>query len=334
MSESAGAGSAAPPLRPPVQPSGVTHRARYRWADGTFQVVLTAFGMVVIVLVVAIAIELVISAWPAIVRFGLAFLWTSRWDPVHNVFGALTFVYGTLASSFLALLIGVPISLGVAAYLAEIAAPEVSTVLSFIVELLAAIPSVILGLWGIFVLAPWLRTHVEPALGATLGWTPFFSGPPYGIGLLAGGTILAIMVIPIISSVSREVMRAVPQDQREAMYALGATRWEVIRRAVLPYGRVGIIGAVILGLGRALGETMAVTMVIGNRPQVSSSLFQPAYTIAAALANEFTEATTDLYLSALIELAVVLFIVTLITNAIARWLVWRVAPASSGGVRP
>ena len=226
-----------------------------------------------------------------------------------------------------------PISLGVATYLAEIAAPEVSTVLSFVVELLAAIPSVILGLWGIFVLAPWLRTQVEPALGAALGWTPFFSGPPYGIGLLAGGTILAIMVIPIISSVSREVMRAVPQDQREAMYALGATRWEVIRRAVLPYGRVGIIGAVILGLGRALGETMAVTMVIGNRPQVSASVFQPAYTIAAALANEFTEATTDLYLSALVELAVVLFIVTLITNALARWLVWRVAPASSGGAR-
>jgi len=296
----------------------------HRRDDAAFRVVLTVFGVAVIVLVAAIAVELTGAAMPAIKRFGPAFLWTSRWDPVHSVFGALPFVFGTLASSALALLIAVPISLAVAIYLVEIAPAQTSTALSFIIELLAAIPSVILGLWGIFILAPWVRTAVEPVLSAVLGWLPLFSGPQYGIGLLAAGIILAIMIIPIISSVSRDVLRAVPADQREAMYALGATRWEVITRAVVPYGRVGIIGAVILGLGRALGETMAVTMVIGNRPQIPSSLFQPAYTIAAVLANEFTEATSDLYLSALIEMALVLFVVSLIVNALARWLVVRV----------
>jgi len=273
-----------------------------------------------------VLVQFIAAAMPAIRQFGPSFLWTVRWDPVHNVFGALTYAYGTLASSLVALILAVPVSLGVAIYLAEIAPAGVSTVLSFVVELLASIPSVILGLWGIFVMAPWLRNAVEPALSRTLGWLPLFSGPPYGIGLLAGGMILAIMLIPIVSSVSREVLKTVPVTQREAAYAIGATRWEVIHRAVLPYGRTGIIGAVILGLGRALGETMAVTMVIGNRPQISPSLFQPAYTIAAALANEFSEATTDIYVSALIELAMVLFVITLIVNAIARWLVWRLAP--------
>jgi phosphate transport system permease protein len=278
----------------------------------------------VIVLVAAIAAVLTGAAMPAIKHFGPAFLWTSRWDPVHSIFGALPFVFGTVVSSALALLIAVPISLAVAVYLVEIAPAQTSIALSFIVELLAAIPSVILGLWGIFILAPWVRSAVEPALAATLGWLPLFSGPQYGVGLLAAGIILAIMIIPIISAVSRDVLRAVPSEQREAMYALGATRWEVIRRAVVPYGRVGIVGGIILGLGRALGETMAVTMVIGNRPQIPASLFQPAYTIAAVLANEFTEATSDLYLSALIEIALVLFAVSLIVNALARWLVTRV----------
>jgi phosphate transport system permease protein len=235
-----------------------------------------------------------------------------------------------VASSLLALAIAVPVSLGVAVFLAEIAPAGPALVLSFIVELLASIPSVILGLWGIFVLAPWLRTVLEPALQRTLGWLPLFSGPAYGLGLLAGGTILAVMLLPIISSISREVLRAVPATQREAAYALGATRWEVIRSAVLPYGRTGIIGAVVLGLGRALGETMAVTMVIGNRPQITASLFQPAYTIAAALANEFSEAFSPLYISALIELAAVLFVISLIVNAAARWLVWRVGAAPAG----
>ncbi|HET8999902.1 MAG TPA: phosphate ABC transporter permease subunit PstC [bacterium] len=285
---------------------------------------LTVFGFSVVVLVGWMMIQLLVTAMPAIQRFGPAFLWTSRWDPVHNVFGALTFAYGTVASSLLALVLAVPVSLGVAIFLAEIAPVGVSTVLSFVIELLASIPSVILGLWGIFVMAPFLRKVVEPALQGVLGWLPLFSGPMYGIGLLAGGMILAIMLLPIVSSVSREVLKAVPLSQREAAYALGATRWEVIRTAVLPYARTGIIGAVILGLGRALGETLAVTMVIGNRPQIATSVFQPAYTIAAALANEFSEATTGIYISALIELAAVLFVISLIVNAIARWLVWRV----------
>jgi phosphate transport system permease protein len=303
----------------------VTEARRTRWADAAFRVVLTVFGLIVILFVAAIAMKLITAAWLALEHFGLPFLWTSRWDPVHNYFGALPFLYGTVVSSAVALIIGVPISLGVAIYLAELSHSGTSTVLSFVVELLAAIPSVILGLWGIFVFSPWIRNVIEPALAKGFGWLPLFSGPPYGIGMLAAGMILAIMVIPIISSVSRDVLRAVPQDQREAMYALGATRWEVIRQAVLPYGRTGIIGAIILGLGRAFGETMAVTMVIGNRPQISASLFQPAYTIAAALANEFSEATTDLYLSSLIAMALVLFIVSLIVNAAARWLVSHVA---------
>jgi phosphate transport system permease protein len=317
-------------LPPPA--AGFFHITRRSWADAAFRLVLTVFGLSVILLMVGIGTGLTVSALPAVHRFGAAFLWTSRWDPVHSIFGALPFIYGTVASSALALLLGVPVSLGVAIYLAEIAPAHVRAVLSFVIELLAAIPSVILGLWGIFVLAPWLRVSVEPQVGAVLGWLPLFQGPAYGIGLLAGGVILAIMVVPIISSVSREVLLAVPWEQREAMYALGATRWEVTRRAVLPYGRAGIIGAVILGLGRALGETMAVTMVIGNRPQISPSLFQPAYTIAAALANEFSEATTDLYLSALFEMALALFVVSLIVNGVARWLVRRTRAASAGGV--
>jgi phosphate transport system permease protein len=319
MSYAVPAGRGSPRLPAVFRPRG------RRGDDAVFRVILTIFGVAVIVLVAAIAYVLVGDSMPAIRRFGPAFLWTSRWDPVHNVFGALPFIFGTLASSALALIIAVPISLGVAIYLVEIAPSQTSLVLSFIIELLAAIPSVILGLWGIFILAPWVRSAVEPFLSRTLGWLPLFSGPQYGIGLLAAGMILAIMIIPIISSISRDVLRAVPSEQREAMYALGGTRWEVISRAVVPYGRVGIIGGIILGLGRALGETMAVTMVIGNRPQIPVSLFQPAYTIAAVLANEFSEATTDLYLSALILMALVLFGVSLIVNALARWLVSHVA---------
>lgn len=320
MSQFVPAGGRGHPLLP-----AVTRRRGARQGDAIFRVILTVFGLAVIVLVAGIASSLTGAAMPAIQRFGPAFLWTSRWDPVHNIFGALPFVFGTVASSLLALIIAVPISLAVAIYLVEIAPFQTAIVLSFIIELLAAIPSVILGLWGIFVLAPWVRTAIEPVLSATLGWLPLFSGPAYGIGLLAAGIILAIMIIPIISSVSRDVLTAVPREQREAMYALGATRWEVVTRAVVPYGRAGIIGAIILGLGRALGETMAVTMVIGNRPQITTSLFQPAYTIAAVLANEFSEATSDLYLSALTEMALVLFVVSLLVNAAARWLVARVA---------
>ncbi|MGH7377323.1 MAG: phosphate ABC transporter permease subunit PstC, partial [Candidatus Methylomirabilales bacterium] len=252
---------------------------------------------------------------------------TSTWDPVAETFGALPFIYGTVVSSVLALLLAVPLSIGAAIYLAELAPLGIRPPITFLIELLAAIPSVVYGLWGIFVLAPWLRTWVQPTLAAWLGFLPLFHGPRYGVGMLAAGIILAIMIVPFITAVSREVFLAVPNAQREAALALGATRWETTRIAVLRYGRSGLIGAVLLGLGRALGETMAVTMVIGNRPEIALSLFAPGYTMASVIANEFTEATSDLYLAALIEIALLLFAVTVAVNALARFLVW-----SMGGV--
>src|SRR2546425_8379491 len=260
------------------------------------------------------------AAWPAIQRFGWRFLVTSVWDPVAEQFGALPFVYGTLVSSFLAMLIAVPLGIGAAVYLAELAPPWVRPPVAFLVELVAAVPSVVYGLWGIFVLAPLLRTWVQPALGATLGFLPLFQGPPYGVGMLAAGIILAIMVVPFITAVSREVLLAVPNTQREAALALGATRWETTRMAVLRYGRSGLVGAILLGLGRALGETMAVTMVIGNRPEISASLFAPGYTLASVIANEFAEATTDIYLDSLVEIGLALFLVTIVVNLIAQLL--------------
>jgi phosphate transport system permease protein len=262
-------------------------------------------------------------------QFGFGFLTSQRWDPIKGEFGALPFVYGTVASSLIALLISVPFSLGIAIFLVEQAPRYIARPVGFLVELLAAIPSVVYGLWGIFVLAPVLREYVEPALAKAFGWLPLFRGSITGIGLLTGGIILAIMVTPIISAVVRDVLAAVPSSQREAALALGATKWEMIR-VVLVNGAPGIAGAVILGLGRALGETMAVTMVIGNRPQISPSLFEPSYTIASAIANEFTEATGDLYLSALVELGLILFLVTFIVNGIARLLVWNVTRRTGG----
>lgn len=282
-------------------------------------------------LILLIFIQLLAGSGQALGRFGLGFLTSSAWDPVNGQFGALPFLYGTLVSSLLAMLVGGPISLSVAIYLAELAPSWLRAPVSFLVELLAAIPSVVYGLWGIFVLAPVLRAAIEPALASVLGFLPLFRGPFYGVGMLAGGLILAIMVVPTITAVSRDVLAVVPADQREAMLALGATRWETIRGAVLPYARSGIIGAFILGLGRALGETMAVTMVIGNRPEISASLFAPAYTMASVIANEFTEATYDLYLSALVEIGLVLFVVTVLLNALARLLVQRVAIGPTGG---
>jgi phosphate transport system permease protein len=244
---------------------------------------------------------------------------------VRHEFGVLPFVYGTLVSSALALLIAVPLGLGVAIFLAELVPGWLRSPIGFFVELLAAIPSVVIGLWGIFVLVPWVRGALGPALRSTLGFLPLFSGPPLGIGMLTAGLILAVMVVPFIVAVSTEVMRTVPRGQREAALALGATGWETTRTAVLPYARSGIIGAIFLALARALGETMAVTMVIGNVPQIKASLFAPAYTIPAVIANEFAEATSDLYVAALIYAGLVLFIVTVIVNALARLLVSRVA---------
>jgi phosphate transport system permease protein len=250
-------------------------------------------------------------------------------ESVKGAYGALPFIYGTVVSSLIALLISVPFSLGIAVFLVEQAPHYIARPVGFLVELLAAIPSVVYGLWGIFVLAPFLRVYVEPPLARWFGWLPFFQGSITGIGLLTGGIILAIMVTPIISAVVRDVLAAVPGSQREAALALGATKWEMIR-VVLVNGAPGIAGAVILGLGRALGETMAVTMVIGNRPEISASLFDPSYTIASAIANEFTEATQDLYLSALVELGLILFLVTFIVNGIARILVWNVTRKTGG----
>ncbi|HEY3357823.1 MAG TPA: phosphate ABC transporter permease subunit PstC [Polyangia bacterium] len=308
-------------------------RARPRWrdrlggnvGDRVFRALAATFAAGAVVMLAAMALQMTRASALSLRRFGLGFLVGTTWDPVHDLFGALPFVFGTVVSSLLALLLAVPVGLGIAIFLAELAPGWLRGVAGFVVELLAAVPSVVYGLWGIFVLAPWLRHSVEPFLARTLGFLPFFRGPSQGLGMLAGALILAIMILPTISSVSREVLRAVPDTQREGALALGATRWEAIRRAVLPSARSGILGAIILGLGRALGETMAVTMVIGNRPEIQASLFAPSYTMASVIANEFTEATGDLYLSALSEIGLLLFAVTLLLNILARGLVWRVA---------
>ena len=297
--------------------------------DAVFRVLMLAVALLMVAIVIAMVIALGTDAMASIRQFGFSFLKSQRWDPVKGEFGALPFIYGTVASSLIALMISVPFSLGIAIFLVEQAPHYISRPVGFLVELLAAIPSVVYGLWGIFVLAPFLRNYIEPALATTLGWLPLFQGSITGIGLLTGGIILAIMVTPIISAVVRDVLTAVPGSQREAALALGATKWEMIR-VVLVNGAPGIAGAIILGLGRALGETMAVTMVIGNRPQISLSLFEPSYTIASSIANEFTEATGDLYLSALVELGLILFLVTFIVNGIARLLVWNVTRKTGG----
>jgi phosphate transport system permease protein len=295
-----------------------------RHADTAFFYAMVACGFSVLAIVGLIVYELVTKSSLSWHAFGLKFFFRSEWDPVNDQYGALPFVYGTIVSSILALIIAVPLAIGVAVYITEMSPRWLRGALAFTTELLAAIPSVIYGLWAIFVLVPLLRQYLQPWLAKYFGWTTLFEGPPYGIGMLAAGIILAIMVVPIISSITREVMTAVPQQQREAVLALGATRWEMIRTGVLRNARAGIMGGVILGLGRALGETMAVTMVIGNRPEIAKSLFAPGYTMASVIANEFSEATGDLYLSALVEVGLALFIVTIIVNIVAQFLVWTV----------
>jgi len=300
-------------------------------SDRIYRRVLTFFALALPALILVILGVLLVDALPALRRFGPSFLWTSTWDPVAEVYGAAPMIFGTLASSLLALLLAVPLALSVAIFLTEFSPRWLRQPVAFLVELLAAIPSVVYGTWGIFVLIPFLRSYVVPPLKALLGWTPFLQGVFYGNSLLAGGIILAIMIVPYIAAVSREVLLAVPTSQREAALAMGATRWEAVRTAVLPYGRAGLIGAVILGLGRALGETMAVTMVIGNRHDIGVSVLQPAYTMAAAIANEFSEATTGMYQSALVEVGLILFVLTVVVNAIARILIWRVARGAAVG---
>lgn len=295
-----------------------------RIADMGFHGLVWFCSACVLAIVGFILLQLIKGSELSLHQFGWKFFTSSDWDPVNESFGAVPFIYGTLVSSFLALLIAVPLSLGVAVFITEMCPRSLRGILSYLTELLAAIPSVIYGLWGIFVLIPLLRKHVEPFLGKTLGWTGLFTGPIYGVGMLTAGIILAIMIVPIISSITREILVSVPQHQREAALALGATRWEMIRIAVLGNARAGILGAIILGLGRGLGETMAVTMLIGNRPEIAKSLFAPGYTMASVLANEFSEATSDLYTSALIEIGLALFIVTIIVNILAQLLVWTV----------
>jgi phosphate transport system permease protein len=301
--------------------------------DRIFRWGMWACGMAILGLLALIVYELMLrsgSSWHA---FGFKFFAGNDWDPVNEHFGALPFIYGTLVSSFLALLIAVPLAVGVAVFTTEMCPKALRAPLSFFVELLAAIPSVIYGLWAIFVLAPILSNYVEPFLAKYFGWTGLFQGPQYGFGMLAAGVVLAIMIVPIISSISREVLMVVPQHQREAVLALGATRWEMIRIGVLRNARAGIVGGVILGLGRALGETMAVTMVIGNSTEISKSLFAPGYTMASVLANEFAEATGDVHLSALIEIGLALFLVTIVVNTLARLLVWTVTRGQPAGAR-
>ncbi len=309
-------------MRRALSPTGNT-------GDAIFRIVLLGAAVLMLVIVSAMILALAAKSMPSIRHFGFSFITSREWNPVKSEFGALPFIYGTIVSSLIAIIISVPLSLGIAIFLVEQAPRHLARPITFLVELLAAIPSVVYGLWGIFVLAPFLRVHVEPPLQHWFGWLPLFQGPITGIGMLTGGIILAIMVTPIISAVVRDVLAAVPGSQREAALALGATKWETTR-VVLVNGAPGIAGAVILGLGRAIGETMAVTMVIGNRAHISASLFDSSYTIASAIANEFTEATQDLYLSALVELGLILFLVTFVVNAIARILVWSVTRKTSG----
>jgi phosphate transport system permease protein len=292
---------------------------RHLAGDNLFRWLTLAMALSVFVLIVLIGWELAQGSRLALHKFGWRFLVSSEWDPgPEQQFGALPFIFGTLVSSLLALLIAAPLSIATAIYLTELAPAWLAKILTIFLELLAAVPSVILGLWGIFVMVPWLREHLFPWLRDSLGFLPFFQGPIYGVSMLAGGMIIAIMIVPIIASVSREILRSVPGLQREAAYALGATRWEVTRIAVLSYAKKGLFGAVILGLGRALGETMAVTMVIGNNAQITSSLFAPGNTLASVVANEFSEATTDTYLSSLFEVGLVLLGVTVLVNALAQ----------------
>ena len=294
---------------------------KLRSGDAIAHTIAITFAASILLITVLLVLELFRQSALSRGKFGWSFFFTRTWDPIAGDFGALPFIYGTLVTSALSLVIAVPLGLGAAIFLAEMAPPRISDALTFVIELLAAIPSVIYGLLGIFVLVPIMREVVGPALVATLGFLPLFAGPTYGVGVLTAGVVLAIMILPFIVSISREALLAVPRDQREASLAVGATRWETTSQVVVPYARLGIIGSVFLGLARALGETMAVTMVIGNNPSIHASLLAPGYSIAAVIANEFTEATGDLHVSALVELGLVLFLLTILINGLARLLI-------------
>jgi len=329
--------AAEPAIDSAVQPPSpirefLSKRGSGKLADDAFAGLMLLCALSIFAIVIGIATILIMRSNMTIVKFGWAFFKGQNWDPVSGDFGALPFIFGTLATSFLALLMAVPLALGVAIFLTELCPQKLRAPISFLTELLAAIPSVVYGLWAVFVLVPLVQDPIGPFLVKYLGWTGFFGGPNFGVGLLSASMILAIMILPIISSLTRDMMLAVPNHQREAVLALGATRWEMIRTGVLRNARIGIVGAVILGLGRALGETMAVAMTIGNHAVISKSLFAPGNTLASAIANEFSEATDDMYLSALIEIGLALFLVTIVVNAIARLLVWMVTRGQPGRV--
>lgn len=324
------------PVSAPV-PRGIReflhNRSSGKGPDAVFGGLVLACALSIIAIVILIAWMLVSNSRLSLHAFGFHFFVRSDWDPVSDSYGALPFIFGTLATSFLALCISVPLALCVAVFLMEICPKRLRGPVAYLTELLAAIPSVVYGLWAIFALVPLVRDHLGPFLVKTLGWTGFFGGSNFGEGILTASLILSIMILPVISSITREVMGAVPSSQKEAALALGATRGEMIRIAVLRNARIGIVGAVILGLGRALGETMAVTMVIGNHPSISKSLFAPGYTLASVIANEFTEAVGDMNLSALIEIGLALFLVTIVVNTIARLLVWAVTRGTPATTR-
>jgi len=298
--------------------------ARLKLSDVSFRIALTVAPLIYVALIVALFLMLAKGSSEAFAKFGLSFTWNSVWNPVTGQFGGLPFIYGTIVSSFLALLLAAPVGIYAAAYLAEFAPPLLSKTLGFMIELLAAVPSVVYGLWGLFVLAPIIRNYFGPAVQSVLGFLPIFQGPIYGIGMLTAAIILSIMILPTVTAISRDLIQAVPAAQREGSLALGATRWETVQNVLLPYVKTGIFGALVLALGRALGETIAATMVIGNRPHISASLFAPGYTLASVIANEFTEATSSIYTSALIELGFLLFIVSLIVNGVARLMLWTI----------
>ncbi|MCU1287160.1 MAG: phosphate transporter rane protein 1, PhoT family [Acidobacteriales bacterium] len=308
----------------PTKPASLITSGSGNSMDQLFRGALLLSAVSVLAIVVLIVSQLYLQSRLSIHQFGWSFFKGQNWDPVAGDFGALPFIFGTLVSSMLALAIAVPLGVGVAIFMNEMCPRPLRNVFSYLVELLAAIPSVIYGLWGIFVLVPLMRQFIEPFLAKHFGWTGLFTGPMYGIGMLPASVILAIMIVPFISSITREVMLAVPSPQREAALALGATRWEMLRIGVLRNARVGIMGGIVLALGRALGETMAVTMLIGNRAEIAKSLFAPGYTMASVIANEFSEATENLYLSALVEIGLALFLVTVIVNIFAQGLIWSI----------
>ncbi|QYM77974.1 phosphate ABC transporter permease subunit PstC [Horticoccus luteus] len=307
-------------------------RKSAHWPDRSFRWMALLAVAAIIGLIGLVGWQLYSGSRLAVEKFGFSFLTSTKWDPVSDEFGALPFIFGTLVSSLIALIIAVPLGIATALFLTEMAPQKMRQPAIMVIEMLAAVPSVIFGLWGIFVLIPWLRDHLFQWLRDTLGFLPFFQGPIYGVSMLAGGIIVAIMILPIVTAISREILRSVPKLQREAAYALGATHWEVIRIAVLGYAQRGLFGAAVLGLGRALGETMAVTMVIGNRPEIKASLFAPGYTLASVIANEFTEATSDVYLNSLFELGLVLFALTILVNAAAQLMLRRLAGSGPGKV--